>query len=505
MDVLELLKQRTSYQLLAKEDDEWVSDLVNSSEVNVPIITTEFSLRTNKLNKERINSFFENYRLKAMFDLQNPYANSNVKMFLYIFTRERCLRIKYGIYKRYLKNKSKKTGEKGNLLMPNEYPDTYFKYLDNIEKFINCNACPDDTDYQEFGYIKAELWDSNVWNPNRYNKQVLHIQKSLSKEKTVHLSEVASIISPRRVGNEKILNSCLTAANFTYPIDYSKLKDGYKTNYTLQKGDIIFVNKDRLFLLYENPPTEIYSSQMAYIIRPNNISPEYLYLYLKSETMQIILQSVQRGCAVIRTNRKGIEEIPVILPRENTENYKKIFYAQSFMPKSMSDYDELVSKLKISDSKAIEGILNIELVDKLKMYKSDVLEKFLKEDIKELNTCFEHKAYKATLILAGSILEAVLIDWLSEIYGKNYFKVVLMNSNGREANLIDYINKIKGLKKPHWYHEAEKANEIRKSRNLVHAKLCLKEKTEINEDLCKEVIRYLIDVIKSRNSTKTIK
>lgn len=58
MDVLELLKQRTSYQLLAKEDDEWVSDLVNSSEVNVPIITTEFSLRTNKLNKERINSFF---------------------------------------------------------------------------------------------------------------------------------------------------------------------------------------------------------------------------------------------------------------------------------------------------------------------------------------------------------------------------------------------------------------------------------------------------------------
>ena len=37
--------------------------------------------------------------------------------------------------------------------------------------------------------------------------------------------------------------------------------------------------------------------------------------------------------------------------------------------------------------------------------------------LKELNICFKNKAYKAALILAGSILEAVLIDWLSEKRG----------------------------------------------------------------------------------------
>lgn len=32
----------------------------------------------------------------------------------------------------------------------------------------------------------------------------------------------------------------------------------------------------------------------------------------------------------------------------------------------------------------------------------------------ELRTCFNSNAYKAAIILAGSILEAFLIDWLSK-------------------------------------------------------------------------------------------
>lgn len=46
----------------------------------------------------------------------------------------------------------------------------------------------------------------------------------------------------------------------------------------------------------------------------------------------------------------------------------------------------------------------------------------MKEDIKELDACFASGAYKATLILTGSVLEAFLLDWLSEIDGKNYFE-----------------------------------------------------------------------------------
>lgn len=58
---------------------------------------------------------------------------------------------------------------------------------------------------------------------------------------------------------------------------------------------------------------------------------------------------------------------------------------------------------------------------------------FITDDIKELNACYRAKAYKATLILAGSILEAVLIDWLSEINQADYFTndYIVTDRNGR--------------------------------------------------------------------------
>lgn len=504
MNVLDLLEKRAEYPLIPRETDLWVSELAMSNDENVSIITTENAFRVTKRNENYLNSFFEKYNLKAMFDLQNPFANTGVKMFLYVFTKCNCSKIKYGIYKHRIRTKSKRSNKSGTFLLPDEYPETYFKFFDNVEKFVNGNTCPNDTDYQEFGYIKAELRNKSDWNPGKYNKRTLNVKKALKKEKTLLLSEIASIISPKRVGGEKLPNSCLSPSNWTYPIDYSKLKDGENTNCPLQKGDILFINKDRIFLVYETPQKEIYANRMTYIIRPNNVSSEYLYLYLKSETMQIIFQSMQKGCVLPRISIQDIKNIPVVLPKDSIENYEKLFYAQSFPPKTMDDFDEMLSRLTVPDESTIEGILNTELFDNLRLYKSDILERFLKEDIEELKICFKHKAYKATLILAGSILEAVLIDWLSELKETNYFKETFINSKGYNASLIDYIKEIEVIKKPKWYDEAEKANNIRKNRNLVHAKLCIKENTKIDESLCRDVIQYLIDVIKSRSGKKQV-
>lgn len=508
MDVLNLLELRTTYPLKSKEPDTWICDLINFDENDVSIIATESSFRVTNQNKEYLDPFLKKYKLKAMFDLKNPYAGIGIRMFLYVFTKGPCSKIKYGIYKKDIPYKSKTQDKSGQITLPDEYPETYFEYFDNIERFVNDNECPSDTDYQEFGYINAECRDDNVWNPNRYNKQAVNIQKALHKENTVLLSTIASIISPRRTQqSEKLQNCYLSSANWTYPVDYNKLKDGYKTDYSLKKGDILVINNInnvKMFLIYENPPKEIYPSPMACIIRPTKISPEYLYLYLKSETMQIIFQSMQSGCMIPRIKMNDIKNIPVIVPKDDINNYEKLFYLQSFSPKTMDEYDELLSKLKRSDNETLEGILNTELVDNLRIYKSSILNKFLKEDIEELNICFKHKAYKATLILAGSILEAILIDWLSENDNENYFEKDYIK-NGHKANLGDYIDKIKYLKKPHWYSEAYGADKIRENRNLVHAKLCLKKNVKIDENLCLEVVQYLKDVIKSRNDIRLIK
>ncbi len=129
------------------------------------------------------------------------------------------------------------------------------------------------------------------------------------------------------------------------------------------------------------------------------------------------------------------------------------------------------------------------------------------QDIKELDACFSVKAYKATLILAGSILEAFLLDWLSEKDGKNYFeqpyKVAVKYKNGKVhmmkmEQLSVYIDQIKEIERPDWMDSSEKAHFIRKSRNSVHAKVCLKEEIDINEETCSKVISYLTEIINSR-------
>mgnify|MGYP001077431275 FL=1 len=143
----------------------------------------------------------------------------------------------------------------------------------------------------------------------------------------------------------------------------------------------------------------------------------------------------------------------------------------------------------------------MELLETLKVHSTNQLQEMLHDDWKELNDCFRVGAYKATLILAGSILEAVLIDWLSEINREDYFQkdYMVTDRNGRlkRADLIDYINEIKYIERPHWIDEANKAHEIRKKRNLVHAKLGINS-DEINEETCRMVINYLKDVIKTR-------
>lgn len=134
-------------------------------------------------------------------------------------------------------------------------------------------------------------------------------------------------------------------------------------------------------------------------------------------------------------------------------------------------------------------------------YDSNAKEIILK-DLNEVKDCFNTKAYKAAIILAGSILEAFLIDWLSEKDNKNYFEEDFMvfdkyRNRYRRADLVDYINTINELEKPNWMDAADKATLIRKKRNLVHAKLYIND-ADISKETCTQVIDYLEYVINTR-------
>ena len=70
----------------------------------------------------------------------------------------------------------------------------------------------------------------------------------------------------------------------------------------------------------------------------------------------------------------------------------------------------------------------------------------------------------------------------------------------RRADLMDYIDVIQ-KRRPDWIEGARKATEIRRKRNLVHAKLYIEE-GEITQEICYEMLKNLEVIIHNRWSTK---
>ena len=499
MDILSLLLKRTKYGIGPAIQDEWLKEEVSSGKDVIFIVLTENALNRAKANEDSIRILRGKYSLKAMFDLKNPYSNTNVHFYLYVFTKSKTHNILYGIYNKEIRQKNY---TKEMISLAEELPEPYFSFLENIEKYLITEECPKDTDSYEFGYFASRLRDERCWNPNRYSKSVLKIREALTKENTVLLKDIAEIIQPHLV-KDKVKACCrLVPSAWKYPLNINKLEEGVLTDCVLKKGDILISNNLDTYLVYDSFEKELHTSPFHYVIRPksNKYSSEFLYLYLKSDIALTILRSESADFCMPRIRKESLSNLKIVEPDKDDSYYKKAFFTENFPINDIEEINKMLIELDSpKEEHKIEGILKSELVENLKVYKEEVKERIIEQDLNEINICFRNKAYKATLILVGSVLEAVLIDWLSELHGRNYFEEEYIDHNGRTGTLAIYIRDIKYLKRPSWIEEAEKAYTIKDKRNMVHAKLCLNSKEEINEELCRKVIGYLNDVLKTRN------
>lgn len=503
MKTKELIVKRGQIGFGGRVHDKWLEDIAKSDEDVVYIILPDSAInRYSGIDKEFVILLREKFKLKAMFDLGSPLIDTNVKLVLYVFSKHICYDIVVGILNQPLR----KLRRKGDVI-----PLYYEEYLSQIDNYLSCDSMPTSSEYYEINKISNKQLDFDNLSPNRYSKDVFIIEEALKSETVSMLSDVAEILRPRPTIDKRYTDSCLKVSSWQYPLPYEDLVEGVLTDTPIQKGDIIFLNTDMFYLVDEELKKEIHVSPNFFIIRPTNISSAYLALYLKSDTAKIIIESRMKGTVLQRIAKSDLEKIPVVVPKGNIEEYEFAFKIENYRVKDIADL-QLNNYKSIEENyrkhiatgayKSLNDIFDIELVRKLKIYKQEEMQELLDNDFKELNACFSVKAYKATLILAGSILEAVLIDWLSELHQVNYFKVDYKVTDSRtgklkKAELFDYINEIKYIERPNWMEEAGKAHQIRKKRNLVHAKLCMNS-DEINESVCKEVISYLKDVLKTR-------
>lgn len=519
LEVRWCIEARKNYALRKSNDDAWIEEINNLPlQKEVFFVVPEGFLFT--LHNKQRDEFEKRYNIAGVFELGSPYASTGVHMTLVQAVSSPVEVLNVGIFNGAVYDRRNNFAIKGTLETPVEYFEKFQLYIKEIENWINNGITPDsDPNGQyEFNAIPIEEVNPKRRDPSYYSRKVIEVRTLLEKEDTLRLGDVADILSSRedRKSHERVKR--LKVSELKYPLDIYNVGYAKPTNIVVKHGDIIFptIGDAKPFLFYGESEEPIYAPPNTAVIKCREILPEYLYLFLISDTAVHILNSITVGTTIRQVRMEDLVKLPIPKPTQEEQKYRVDFEILTSLEvrkygsfeeqqrARLEKYHELLSKIQNKEKKAeaIEDILNVEMASKIKVHNEEQLRRFLTDDLRELNTCYKGKAYKATLILAGSILEAVLIDWLSEIHHKDYFNedyMITDRRTGREkrADLIDYINEIKYIERPRWMEEATKAHEIRKKRNLVHAKLCINS-DEINEDVCKQVIDYLRDVLKTR-------
>lgn len=483
------------------------------------------------INVSEIKKMLGNFYIHEIFELGTCYLGHNEEPYFFWFiSKDPVETIKVSIF--YKDSHPEDSSRFGSTLkLPSSYTNSFLEYislLDNWHKGFTKMPASEEHKY-EFNEINAEEFVPTRAYARYYRKENDDIRKLLTKTFVVPLKDVADVVdslwgcdpqakqfTPARVIQASTIPE--------YPFDYEKhtvkwpfSKKMLMEKERLHKNDIILYKKASLecFLLNTEPQNDLYC--IGTIIRAKKVTPEYLFLYLRSATAKRLWEelniSVGYGSASLGGVQQHPFDIPVVLPQKPDD-----YYIEKFQEFSTPNEHHYLKQSTIPPV-TMEDVLNRETINDICSHNSSLIRKQVLEDIEELNICFSNKAYKATLILCGSILEAVLIDWLSEIDGVNYFKNKITakrakkDKNGQsvvdsEGNpvfervtiqyLDQYINTIKEIKDPDWDAEAECARQIKEKRNLVHAKACLKQDARITESTCELVIEHLKTVLRSR-------
>lgn len=477
-------------------NDELVDMVLESDEDEVYFVsTTEYFKLAKNLAK-----LSGTWHLSCSFALGRLFTNTSIPFNLYGFSRKRQRSVLIANWTG--PNTANADIQRITELEYVEFSAEYRQYLNECEQLVNKGTIPNDHNGAEFVRLSSENILPDKWEPTFYNKKNRALRKMVAKEETIPLGELAQILIPHPARQRDTSVLTVKSKDLAFPFHTDELSYDKGSNVRLEPGDVVLqiYGKSNKSIVYSGSSIA-YAGMGLAVIRPTcNISSEYLCLYLTSSFAKDVLASLQTGLAIKHISGKELSSLPVVVPTQGNAYYQAM-YDKLSNPQAR-DYIDL-SDLKTGKASEAEGILDEELTKNIEAFNAKRLKTFLTSDIRELNTCFVHGAYKATIILAGSILEAVLIDWLSEIKNVDYFKqdYYVRRKDGRKAKatLYDYIDEIELIEQPDWVDEAKMAHAIREKRNQVHAKLCIKEK-DINEGTARMVCNYLEKVLETRGA-----
>lgn len=467
---------------------------------------------TMTIHRKAFEDLLSKYFIVELFELSNYFLGNAGEPFMFLRIVDTPVdSVKISFYNKapHVFRDDGETFGYNKIFRAEQYTDEFLTYLDQLDSWRQTGVMPQSNDNTcEFRTVSSDEIRRDFVYTRYYEKHNDEIRSLLRDETICRLSDVADVEETSIMGAPNKIARVLFETNFpSYP--YIPEKDSVEypaTSIRLRKNDIVEY-RGKYFLYYHDTDIDIYAPLCTTVIRSKAISPEYLYFYLTGKTarrIQIAFSVVGGSGATAKPFK--IQDFPIVLPTQDEQFYKDQF-AKLAKPERVYEY------IETSPESTLAALLKTECVDRLEKKNLAALKNLIENDFSELKICYDHKAYKTAIILAGSILEAFVIDWLSELDKANYFQDVFPERDDADQPIIrdghlkeaDLNYKLQALLARQarlgntWYSIYLDADEIRKRRNNVHAKLSIFDPTHNAQSTCADVIQRLERVIKSRN------
>ena len=371
----------------------------------------------------------------------------------------------------------------------------------------------------------------NFMLPLYYTREYVSIRESFEKQKVVRLKDLVEFyVGAKNESNSRNLGEPVRLVHGGNCCDDFDAQNVSLTKYPFYSPNPVEIHEGDLLLntaLMESRITQRYCfvvkgplKEKLYLgeyvlgmrLKSNLVTLEYLYLYFRSDIVRMTL-ALFKNWGERLDMYQTIANIPVVLPKSDVpmgndekqiDTYKKLFEALYGTESEKGEIDRYALVRGMGSREERYDILRDEYRKKVQKLQNDDVSYYIKENKKELNITKDNKAYKASVVLAGSILETFLIDWVSAIEGKDLFKEKY-NSDGTQMRLneaIDYLASYNSKKLNLTWKEKGLAEKIMKLRNSIHPAVYMRERMDIGPRDCSNVCQWLDEILQSRGNFK---
>ena len=371
----------------------------------------------------------------------------------------------------------------------------------------------------------------NFMLPLYYTREYVSIRESFEKQKVVRLKDLVEFyVGAKNESNPRNLGEPVRLVHGGNCCDDFDAQNVSLTKYPFYSPNPVEIHEGDLLLntaLMESRITQRYCfvvkgplKEKLYLgeyvlgmrLKSNLVTLEYLYLYFRSDIVRMTL-ALFKNWGERLDMYQTIANIPVVLPKSDVpmgndekqiDTYKKLFEALYGTESEKGEIDRYALVRGMGSREERYDILRDEYRKKVQKLQNDDVSYYIKENKKELNITKDNKAYKASVVLAGSILETFLIDWVSAIEGKDLFKEKY-NSDGTQMRLneaIDYLASYNSKKLNLTWKEKGLAEKIMKLRNSIHPAVYMRERMDIGPRDCSNVCQWLDEILQSRGNFK---